>query len=290
MNDELCLSDLGHVISDASRAPSAVSDHAWNDVGGSPFHSSHELERELAVRLDATHGAPFEIGELWRRLCRAEWRVRDAFSQGERLYAVVERASTSQRARLGRCCGLAMLEDVLLGQSSKVVAIERQLSPSAVASAMKRVMDGMGLDCHVRGIPQLLMLAARLARRPEGEAAKGRIAELYVAGSGLWVISAGRPNLDLLKSLSRAEREVILHLLDGCDYKRIAERRRTSLRTVANQVATAFRKLGLSGRAELVDRLLAQALGGEVGPPSRVGRVRAAQPGVRALSLASPVG
>ena len=51
--------------------------------------------------------------------------------------------------------------------------------------------------------------------------------------------------------LSRAEQNVIELLLRGLSYRQIAEQRGRSVRTVAKQVASAFKKLGVSSRAEL---------------------------------------
>jgi len=57
--------------------------------------------------------------------------------------------------------------------------------------------------------------------------------------------------------LTAAEREVVEAIAAGLSNAAIAERRRTSVRTVANQVASAFRKLGVRSRAQLVARLAA---------------------------------
>lgn len=54
-----------------------------------------------------------------------------------------------------------------------------------------------------------------------------------------------------LSSLSAAERDVTCRLLDGHGNERIARDRGTSIRTVANQVASIFRKLNVSSRSEL---------------------------------------
>jgi DNA-binding NarL/FixJ family response regulator len=232
MNDELTLSDLGILAK----------------------------RRLQALQLDAECGLPFRLAELWLRLRAGHWRLCEAFAAGTRWYASVEATpagAVEQRSR----SGLAMLEDVLLGQSSKVVAIERNLSPSAVAYAMRTVLDGIGLGCRLRGVPQILMLSARLSRSASSHDVGARIARLPGSPHEAWVISTRRPQLELLDSLSRAERAVILQVLDGCDYKQIANTRKTSLRTVANQVTMSFRKLGVSGRAELVDRLLQHSLG-----------------------------
>jgi DNA-binding CsgD family transcriptional regulator len=55
----------------------------------------------------------------------------------------------------------------------------------------------------------------------------------------------------LHESLSDAEREVAVLALAGLSNSEIGRRRGTSGRTVANQMATIFRKLGVSSRTEL---------------------------------------
>ncbi len=54
--------------------------------------------------------------------------------------------------------------------------------------------------------------------------------------------------------LSDAERAVAETLLGGWSNARIARERGVSVRTVANQVASVFRKLGVRSRAELAAR------------------------------------
>jgi DNA-binding NarL/FixJ family response regulator len=55
--------------------------------------------------------------------------------------------------------------------------------------------------------------------------------------------------------LTAAERAVTRGLLRGLSYEQIARERKTSVRTVANQVAASFRKLQVHSRAELVYRI-----------------------------------
>jgi len=57
---------------------------------------------------------------------------------------------------------------------------------------------------------------------------------------------------ELPPSLSASERTVALALLEGLSNAEIAKARRTSVRTVANQIASLFRKLGVSSRSEAV--------------------------------------
>jgi DNA-binding CsgD family transcriptional regulator len=62
--------------------------------------------------------------------------------------------------------------------------------------------------------------------------------------------SLGEPALPVL--LSAAEREVALALLAGRSNAQIASARKTSVRTVANQVMSTYRKLGVRSRKELI--------------------------------------
>jgi DNA-binding NarL/FixJ family response regulator len=56
--------------------------------------------------------------------------------------------------------------------------------------------------------------------------------------------------------LTAAERGVVRAVLTGCTNTEIARTRGTSARTVANQIASAFRKLGVASRGQLAARHL----------------------------------
>ena len=53
-------------------------------------------------------------------------------------------------------------------------------------------------------------------------------------------------------SLSAAEQDVLVSLVRGASNREIATRRRVSERTVANQVASILRKVGVASRFELI--------------------------------------
>lgn len=72
-----------------------------------------------------------------------------------------------------------------------------------------------------------------------------------------WPARAAREPVDL----TPAERDVLAGILRGDSNATIARRRRTRPRTVANQVASLFRKLGVRSRSELVAHLM----GGDAG-------------------------
>ena len=72
-----------------------------------------------------------------------------------------------------------------------------------------------------------------------------------VGGEELLVLRVPLKRVALHESLSDAERDVAALALAGLSNSEIGRRRGTSGRTVANQMATIFRKLGVSSRTEL---------------------------------------
>jgi DNA-binding CsgD family transcriptional regulator len=55
-----------------------------------------------------------------------------------------------------------------------------------------------------------------------------------------------------MDKLSRRQKQIVEALLSGCTNKEIAQRLGVSDQTIKNQLTTLYRKLGLSGRLELV--------------------------------------
>ncbi len=78
---------------------------------------------------------------------------------------------------------------------------------------------------------------------------------LRVGSEELVVISLPGRQRVALDELTRAEREVAADVIAGLSNVAIARRRRRSPRTVANQLASIYRKLGVGSRAELAARL-----------------------------------
>lgn len=75
----------------------------------------------------------------------------------------------------------------------------------------------------------------------------------YVAAGPSAVVIVSYPLEDPpLDALSEAEREVVLHAYQGLTNMEIATLRKRSARTIANQLANAFRKLGVQSRRELI--------------------------------------
>jgi DNA-binding CsgD family transcriptional regulator len=81
--------------------------------------------------------------------------------------------------------------------------------------------------------------------RPGARADQEREGELIV-------LTFAVPSPAFPSTFSAAEREVALAVIDGRTNAQIAAARKTSLRTVANQIVAMYRKLGVHSRSELV--------------------------------------
>jgi len=82
-----------------------------------------------------------------------------------------------------------------------------------------------------------------------------RASRIEIDGEELAVFSLPLPRPTLPNSLSAAERDVALAVLESLSNSEIAASRGTSARTVANQVASLLKKLGVRSRAEAVAAL-----------------------------------
>ncbi|HET7545186.1 MAG TPA: helix-turn-helix transcriptional regulator [Polyangiaceae bacterium] len=153
-----------------------------------------------------------------------------------------------------------ILERALLEGVRKSVAVDFGLCPSSIAEILRRSFVFMGLSCWPSRIPLLLVMAAHAKHAPEVQrAAKQLLAQnqQYARQS----ISVARPDAELVEWLSPAEYAVTRLLIEGKSYQEMAKLRATSKRTVANQLASAFHRLGISGRAELLCLLAKRMLG-----------------------------
>lgn len=84
-----------------------------------------------------------------------------------------------------------------------------------------------------------------------------RVSYLEVGGETLAVLSVPLGSAADLSALTLAERDVAERAAIGASNRAIARARGTSERTVANQLASIFGKLGVGSRAELAAKLRA---------------------------------
>jgi DNA-binding CsgD family transcriptional regulator len=194
-----------------------------------------------------------ELAALWDELIAGTTKI-DTWSHAENTWSVVvsRRPDPSRPAHALRRRDVAILENALLSGVRKHVAVEAGLSCSSIAVIMQSCFQFMGLSCLPSRIPGLVVAAAH-ARHHVGSPASGyKTPERVDLTFSQRTVTVRRPDSLLTKWLAPAEHAVIHLLIEGMTYAEIADVRRTSVRTVANQVASGFRRLDVSGRAELL--------------------------------------
>jgi DNA-binding NarL/FixJ family response regulator len=82
------------------------------------------------------------------------------------------------------------------------------------------------------------------------------VVSIDLQGRELVLLRFPVPSPQLPRTLSRAEREVVAGVLQGRSNAEIAAQRGTSLRTIAVQLQSIFRKLRVGSRVELAAALL----------------------------------
>jgi hypothetical protein len=139
------------------------------------------------------------------------------------------------------------------------------LAPSTVALHCTRALTSLGLDCKPSRAHPLLMLAARAFN--ERAVVLARCSTLVGRDDReLRVIGMPRSDRRLADVVPSAELAVIRGLVEGSSHEDIAQKRGTSVRTIANQVGSVFRRLKVSGRNELVQLLFFDEASGSQTP------------------------
>jgi DNA-binding NarL/FixJ family response regulator len=195
---------------------------------------------------------PIDADAAWSALWSGEWTVVDHV-EGPPSHAIVcdpapvrpigpllsreERELAVGRAR---------------GVSLKAMAADSGRSMTTVSNLLARVRRTLML----RNDAQLVFLFGGADREDVIPPPAGLRATIEGYGSGERLFLQYRwPSWRLPPTLSGAERTVVLDLLDGASRSEIAFSRGTSPRTVANQMASIFRKLRVSSRVELLAAL-----------------------------------
>ncbi|MGD8310877.1 MAG: helix-turn-helix transcriptional regulator [Chromatiales bacterium] len=181
----------------------------------------------------------------WEALVAGRWSLIEHFDSDDRRFIVAVRndpqyadpRGLTQRER-------QVAEYVGMGRSSSEIAYTLGLAPSSVTDCSLRAQRKLGLDSWRE-------LATFFARNGP----RARLARFAVRDQQLLIGSYPRIPEHALQGLTPAERDVLAALLAGSTQADIAARRGSSERTIANQVQSIYRKLGVRSRNELAAEL-----------------------------------
>jgi DNA-binding NarL/FixJ family response regulator len=197
-----------------------------------------DVLRRAAIAQDqvTARREPSKPQALWQWLLAGRWAVLDAFSTSTIQYVIVcgnPEDGGALQALTDREC--AVLEFAASGRSGKWIALELRLSESTVARTLHTALRHLG----VADTAVLIGIRNALFEPLEG----------VTLGMDL-AMARLTPVPPSAAALSDAERAVVAAWLGGKPAAAIARDRGTSVRTVSNQIASVYRKLGVSSRRE----------------------------------------
>lgn len=210
------------------------------------------------------------LGAIWRALSRGELVVHRISSNGPNTLVVfVERSPNEAEANGLSDMSRAILERVLDGTSLKVIAMEADVSLSSASTRFSTAAKSLGLPGRIAALP-VVLAELRCADRVNSQATAAAY-RLWGEGVRYLVMISPRADVELAWQLPPAEFEACELFLHGLSYRQIAKRRRTSVRTIANQLSAVFRRLGISGRLQLLARVASASLDATTSAPWSVG-------------------
>jgi DNA-binding CsgD family transcriptional regulator len=201
------------------------------------------------VERDAERVSPDRALEYWRE-----------FADG-RLTLVAHAPSDTTRLVLARPCRATRpgplgpreqkaLSLALEGYSQKYIGYELGIAPPTVTSTLASSLKRLGIASRVE-------LTEVFGAFGDGklEPGVGQIAACRFDLEGDTYVRFEIPlrKLEPPAGLTQAERDVVKGVLSHKSNAEIASERRTSVRTVANQLRAVYGKLGISGRCALIE-------------------------------------
>jgi DNA-binding NarL/FixJ family response regulator len=206
---------------------------------------------------------------VWRHLATLRTPILDFYDRGGRRYIVLDRkhgqplVTERQRQVLGYRAYC---------QTLATIAEELEVSVPTVANELAVALDKLGLSCDTdlpivfgtgltllpaggserppRPLPMTRLRA--VVRRSPFSLPKGTRAESAAhRGRAAVRLSYPVPKTNWSDSLTSAEKDVAADILAGLANGAIGKKRGSSVRTVVNQVASIFKKIGAHSRLEL---------------------------------------
>ena len=187
----------------------------------------------------------------WRDLTEGRSSVLDAFTTSSCSYLITTRDVWHAPVPLR---SLNMLERVVTGSYPKLVAADLHLAPSTVACTLKQALACLGVSCAPSKIPFGLVALIHGARTGRPPLMYSSATQLL--GRGCEILATPLPSLAHL--LPPVVEEVLNLQIAGRSHREMARLRGTSSRTIANQLAMAYGRIGSSGRLNVLDFLLSR--------------------------------
>jgi DNA-binding NarL/FixJ family response regulator len=212
-----------------------------------PLSQTRVSPRALAERVE--HHAVVSTTRLTRSaLLTGDWQVVDVYRRGTELRALMRAGAMLVSGREQE-----VLDAVLNGMPDRDLSRRLGITRQCVCGHLGNALGKLGADSRFAA----LQAWRALAEAEKGRAGRAQLAEVeYGSDTLLSLVVPIPPRPEIEARLSSAETHVAWLVCDGLSNRDIAVERGTAERTVANQVASIFTKLGVSRRFDVAQFLL----------------------------------
>ena len=209
---------------------------------------AREILHEALVQIDLTRSEGMDTeqaAEFSRNLADGDWWTIKYFEHSGRRYYLAhdDAVGFSHPLTLREQQALCYAE---LGHSNKLIAHSLGLSPSTISTLLERARKKAS-----RALPSKRRTPIGSTRLMREQLEKARVTRIGPTLLLLSVLAEATLDASAAGCLTAAERAVVELTLSGLSNVAIASKRQCSPRTVANQLAVAYKKLGISSRREL---------------------------------------
>jgi DNA-binding CsgD family transcriptional regulator len=197
----------------------------------------------------------------WQAVVDGRWSLVEHFdSDGRRCFVIRKHGPTEPVSPLLNERERQIVALASVGHSNKLIAYELGLSSSRVATQLTSAARKLGVASRKTLLHAFAVLGNRSnppeqreQREQRNDNLPARMTRFAHGGHEFAVIKIDiAPKLP--SSLTVAESEIATLVIEGLSNAAIAERRRTSVRTVANQLRSIYSKLGVESRRQLCSR------------------------------------
>jgi DNA-binding NarL/FixJ family response regulator len=215
-------------------------------------HVQARLTRAAAQDGEPPRARPIEPNERFHQheelLVLGGWKWLE-WSAGVRQRVTIVRTPDRSEHRYLTATEFELASAVAMGVAVKQTAADWSIEWATARTALNRALRKLGLRSCAHLPAFWHGLCGTTSRSWLGDGSEQLVFESRLDGQPRGIV------------LTSAERDVLQAVLLGRDNQQIARQRHTSVRTVANQLATLFQKLGASSKAELAARALSLMTG-----------------------------
>lgn len=207
--------------------------------------------REAARCIDRARGRlrnrPMEALEMWQGIVDGRWSLIDRFDSDGRRTVIAVRNDSPYRDPRGLTRRQGQVAHLIaLGMSHKEIAYALGANTSTIAGHAAALMRKLNVTRREELIGLL-------------RSAPVRTSSFHLDGFEVGVASAASHPPEL-PELSNSEQEVASAVARGLSDHEIAAWRGRSVRTIANQLRSIFRKVGVKSRTELAAKMASRVL------------------------------